>query len=328
MPGASEYGVWNTDANGNYTSNVTGVLSGASYALENLELSFGEDLNGDGTIGPTTATIATNGTTNLTQVANQYELNPAGGGAGPFAEYSGSAVTVDEFGGWTPIGAEKTASGYEVAWSMPGADEYAVWNTDASGNYTSHATGVLSGASYALENLELSFGEDLNGDGTIGPTTATIATNGATTLAQVANQYELETASGGAGPFVSYGGSAVTVGELGGWTPVGAEKTASGYEVAWSVHGANEYAVWNTDANGNYTSSATGVLSGQSFALEDLEPAFGEDLNGDGRLSTVLVTSTIAGNNLDLSGQTQAATINLGANGANAPSSECSEPDL
>jgi hypothetical protein len=82
--------------------------------------------------------------------------------------------------------------------------------------------------------------------------------------------------------------------------------------------GANEHAVWNTDANGNYTSSATGVVSGQSFVLEDLETAFGEDLNGDGRLSSVLVTSTSAGNILDLSGQTQAATINLGVNGASA----------
>jgi hypothetical protein len=68
------------------------------------------------------------------------------------------------------------------------------------------------------------------------------------------------------------------------------------------------------------------VVSGESFALEDLEPAFGEDLNGDGRLSAVLVTSAGVGNTLDLAGQTQATTINLGGNtasvsaGLNAPS--------
>ena len=84
--------------------------------------------------------------------------------------------------------------------------------------------------------------------------------------------------------------------------------------------GANQYMVWNTDANGNYTSSATGVVSGQSSALEDLEPAFGEDLNGDGRLSEALITSTGTGNLLDLSAQTQAATISLGNNSASAPS--------
>ena len=29
-----------------------------------------------------------------------------------------------QFGGWTPIGAEQTASGYEVAWKVTGADQY------------------------------------------------------------------------------------------------------------------------------------------------------------------------------------------------------------
>ena len=37
--------------------------------------------------------------------------------------------------GWAPIGAEKTASGYEVAWKS-GADLYTVWNTDAQGNFS------------------------------------------------------------------------------------------------------------------------------------------------------------------------------------------------
>ena len=38
---------------------------------------------------------------------------------------------------WTPIGAEQTASGYEVAWKVTGADQYTVWTTDNSGNYVS-----------------------------------------------------------------------------------------------------------------------------------------------------------------------------------------------
>src|SRR5208283_4058816 len=91
----------------------------------------------------------------------------------------------------TPVGAEKTATGYEVAWSL-GSNQYIVWNTDANGDFTSAATGVVSGASYALEDLELSFGENLNGDGTTGPTTTSIVTNSVTSLAQVANRYALE----------------------------------------------------------------------------------------------------------------------------------------
>jgi hypothetical protein len=75
--------------------------------------------------------------------------------------------------------------------------------------------------------------------------------------------------------------------------------------------------VWNTDSNGDYTSAATGVVSGQSFALEDLNPLFGENLNGAPSLSAVLVT-TDPGGSVNLSAQTQNTTINLGANPASA----------
>jgi hypothetical protein len=76
-----------------------------------------------------------------------------------------------QFDGWTPIGAVQTASGYDVAWEVPGADQYIVWSTDSSGNYSSSLTPIVSGTSTALESLEPVFGQDLNGDGVIGPTT-------------------------------------------------------------------------------------------------------------------------------------------------------------
>ena len=72
-----------------------------------------------------------------------------------------------QFGAWTPIGAEQTATGYEVAWKIPGADQYTVWTTDSSGNYISNI-GHVSGTSAALQSLETSFHQDLNGDGVIG----------------------------------------------------------------------------------------------------------------------------------------------------------------
>jgi hypothetical protein len=234
--GANEYVVWNTGANGDYTSAATGILSGTSYALEELELTFGEDLNGDGTVGPTMTTIATNSTTTLTEVAKQFELNPTSGGAGPFLGLNGSPVTASQFPAhWTPVGATQTASGYEVAFGN-GANEYVAWNTGANGDYASTATGILSGTSYALEELELTFGEDLNGDGTVGPIMTTIATNSTTTLTEVANQFELNSAGGRAGPFLELNGSPVTAGQFPAhWTPVGAMRTANGYEVAFSA---------------------------------------------------------------------------------------------
>jgi hypothetical protein len=65
----------------------------------------------------------------------------------------------------------QTASGYEVAWENVGANEYTVWNTDSNGNDISDTIGIVSGTSYALESLEPTFNQDLNGDGVIGPTT-------------------------------------------------------------------------------------------------------------------------------------------------------------
>jgi hypothetical protein len=97
------------------------------------------------------------------------------------------------------------------------------------------------------------------------------------------------------------------------------QQAAGGYLVAWKQTGASEFIVWTTDSNGNVTGSATaGVVSGENFALEDLEPTFGQDLNGDHRLSTLLVTSPRAGSLLNLTGQTQPTTINLGADTASA----------
>ena len=71
-------------------------------------------------------------------------------------------------------------------------------------------------------------------------------------------------------------------GQLGGWTPIGAVQTASGYDVAWELAGADKYTVWSTDSNGNYLSNLIGSVSGTSTALESLETIFNQDLNGDG----------------------------------------------
>ena len=95
----------------------------------------------------------------------------------PRCKYAGAAVTAGEFGGWTPIGAVQTASGYDVAWETAGADEYTVWTTDSNGNYTRQPHRRCVGNSYALESIETIFHQDLNGDGVIGLTTTVIQTD-------------------------------------------------------------------------------------------------------------------------------------------------------
>ena len=100
-------------------------------------------------------------------MGTKFFLDSISTGSDPSLKYGGADVWPGQFGGWTPIGAEQTASGYQVAWKVPGTDQYIVWNTDSSGNYTSQSA-YMSGASAALRSFETSFHQDLNGDGAIG----------------------------------------------------------------------------------------------------------------------------------------------------------------
>jgi hypothetical protein len=116
---------------------------------------------------------------------------------------------------------------------------------------------------------------------------------------------------------LEYQNAGVTVGEFGAWNPIGAAAlSGGGGEVAWKNGSTGQYTVWNTDAKGNYVSSPIGAVAGSSFALEDLEPGFKQDLNGDGWLSSALVAAAGSNGVVNLSGQTQPTTVDLGANGA------------
>ena len=101
-----------------------------------------------------------------------------------------------------------------------------------------------SGRAPQVESYETSFNDDLNGDGTIGvppppdrPTV--IESSGSMSLLTDGTNYFLQP-NGGAAVELSYDGAPVTVGEFaqyGEWTPIAAAQTASGYEVAWKIHG-------------------------------------------------------------------------------------------
>ena len=114
------------------------------------------------------------GSTSLVQVGNNFYFYPVGGSSGPLFKYGGSAGRGRAVCSGAIIGAEKTASGYQVALRIAGADQYTVWNTDSNGNVVSNGTGgvVVSGSSSVLKSLEPSFHQDLNGDGMIGSAAA------------------------------------------------------------------------------------------------------------------------------------------------------------
>jgi serralysin len=291
VPGADQYIVWSTDSSGNYLSTISGpsAISGSSTTLESFETVFHQDLNGDGVIGvPTTTVIESSGSTSLTQVGRNYYFNSISTGTGPELKFGGAVVVAGQFGTIAPIGAEQADSGHDMAWKVPGADQYIVWSTDSSGNYLSTISGpsAVSGSSTTLESFETVFNQDLNGDGVIGvpAVTTVIEALGSTSLTQVSNNYYLDSISTGSGPELKFGGAAVVAGQFGTIALIGSEQTGSGYDLAWKVPGADQYIVWSTDSSGNYLStiSGPGAISGSSTTLESFETVFHQDLNSDG----------------------------------------------
>jgi uncharacterized repeat protein (TIGR03803 family) len=302
--------------------------------MKELELTFGEDLNSDGTLGPTTTRIATNGATTLTEVASELELNPAGGGTGPWLDLKGSPVIAGRFAaGWTPVRAARTATGHQAASgavvpNQPGRNPFPVWNADSGGGATSAATRILSGGSSELEGVEAGFGETFPGAGPQATPTL-IAGNGATAPAQAGNPFELDPFECGTGALLELNGGAVAAGQFAaGWTLVGALQTETGHEVAFSAAapnqpGENHFAVRNTNSGGD-TSAATGILSGAGSQLEGVEASFGETSPAAGpkaALNTLVSFKNSAGDFptgsliADANGDLYGATIEGGAYG-------------
>ena len=281
-------------------------LTGEQFVLSS-DGSGGSDI---GRVSPAHTVIETYGATRLTQVGNEYFLLDSSD-VGPALSYGGTPETVGLEAPWRPIGAEQTASGYEVAWKNRATGQYIVWNTDSSGNYLSD-TDILSRRSPELEVLETSFQQDLNNDGTIGPNlpSKVIETFGSTHLTRIGHEFFLLD-SGGSGPVLREAGVPVMTGQNIPWVPIGAEQIAGGYEVAWKNRATGQYLVWNTDSSGNYV-SYTGVLSGTSSELQSFESSSHQDLNGDGIIDPVIVA---AGTTFELASAYSGAVTFTGSSG-------------
>ena len=295
---ADQYTVWSTGGDGNYSGSPVGVVSGGDYALQSLETTFQQDLNGDSVIGPKTTTVEAFGATRLDQVANRFFLHD-GGGNGPALKYQGMPVVLGQFDAWKPIAAEQVGGGYQVMFKNGGASQFVVWNVAADGGYASPGSGLMAGSDVTLQVLELTFQQDLNGDSQIGPPTTTIEALGVTRLVEVGNEFFLRDGVGN-GPFLKYQGAAVLDGQLGPWKPIATEKTANGYQVVFKNGGADQYALWNTGNDGNYSGNPIGVVSSADYALQSLEPTFQQDLNGDGLIGPKTTTiESFGGTRLD-----------------------------
>ena len=154
------------------------------------------------------------------------------------------------------------------------------------------------------------------------PTSVTDPPQGSTGLTAVGNNFFLGPV-GGSGPELKYRGAPFTAGEFGAWTPIAAEKTAHGYLVAWENPRANAYAVEFHNNAGNYLGQS-GILSGNSVALNSLENIFHQDLNGDGVIGFAAPGSGSSGAvgvvNFVASGSTAFGVANTAAGSSSAAS--------
>src|SRR5205823_3998765 len=100
------------------------------------------------------------------KVGSNYFLYEHGTSSGPELMYGGSAVVAGQFGPWLPIAAEQVTGGYKLAFSD--GQKFSLWTTDSNANFLTTTTTAWAGSDPALQGLETTFQQDLNGDGTIG----------------------------------------------------------------------------------------------------------------------------------------------------------------
>jgi serralysin len=275
--GINAYVFWHADSSGALLFSPSAPVAANDLVVQSFEGDLHQDLNGDGVIGPVTV-IEAFGMTDLAQSgSNNYFLSPVGGGARPALQFGGSMVSVGQFAGWTPIGVEAIASGYQVAWYNAGADAYTFWYTDSSGALLFSPTGPLAANNPLVQSFESGFHQDLNGDGVIGPATL-VEAFGMTSLVRSGTSYFL----GSTGPVLKFGGSAAWAGQFAGWAPIGAEATASGYQVAWYNAGADAYAFWQADSSGILLPDLPGAVAANDPLVQSFESSFHQDLNRDG----------------------------------------------
>nr|WP_246728920.1 S8 family serine peptidase [Methylosinus sp. RM1] len=300
----TSFSIWSVAADGNYVSNVGVAENDPGLWSYETQLSF--DLDGDGKIGAPispSGVIENTGNVALVTVSGYYWFYGRDGAGnpttGPVLRYQGAGVTPGQFSGWSLAAAEQTASGYVAAFRNADLTSFSIWSVDAGGNYVSNV-GVEANDP-GLWSYETQLGFDLDGDGKIGAPVSpsgVVENTGNVALVTVGGYYWLYGRDGAGtpttGPVLRYQGAGVTPGQFPGWSLVGAEATANGYEVALQST-EKQFLIWNVDKSGNYRSSAE--LGG---ARDNADGSGGLFLQGDDLTITLSPTqstvTTAAGN--------------------------------
>ena len=286
----NEYAFWAADSSGALLSGLPSVVAASDPLVQTFESSLHQDLNRDGVIAPP-AVIEAFGATSLLQSGSNYLL----GSSGPVLQFEGTAVRAGQFAGWVPVGAEGTASGYMVAWYNAGTNAYAFWSADSSGAFLSNPPLPVAANDPVVQSFESDLHQDLNGDGVVGPAHVIEAFGAIRLVESEGGNYFLSPVGGGTGSVLQFAGSAVSAGQFAGWAPIGAEATASGYQVAWYNAAADAYAFWDADSSGALVATLPGIVAANNPLIQSFESRFHQDLNGDGVVGQQPLGSTFMG---------------------------------
>ena len=127
-----------------------------------------------------------------------------------------------------------SGGGYDIAWHDPSSHVYGVEAACATDHFLSNCS-ARPRQQLGPGILRDHFNLDLNGDGHIGLVTHVVQVDGATTLAEVGNNFFLDvTGSTTLGQGLQYRGVAVTAGEFGTYAPIAAVQVpGGGHDIAW-----------------------------------------------------------------------------------------------
>jgi hypothetical protein len=285
---ANRLHVWSLDGNWNWISS-SGWDEPTSAAAQQLEVSFQQDLNGDGVIAAPTTAVEIQGFVQLLQgTGKRYSVQGTTAGAAslPITK-DGAQIYAGIYGNdWQVLAAETVAGVNQVLWKNTAANRLHVWSLDGNWTWTSSAGWDETTSSRAIE-LESQFGLDLNGDGTVAQPSSSVEEQGSIWLLKGSgNTYSARSTAAGASALpIKKDGVQISQGIYGSdWQVLAAETVGGVNQVLWKNTSANRLHLWSLDANWNWTSS-TGWDEPNSAAGQQLESQFGIDLDGNGSVA-------------------------------------------
>ena len=292
---ANKLHVWFLDSNWAWTRSA-GWDDPSSTIGQQLEASFGIDLDGNRIVASPETRIESAGRISLIQkwTNSAYSVQSIAAASSPVAiTKEGVQVYAGIYGNdWQLLAAETINGTNQVLWKNTFANRLHVWSLDGSWNWQS-STGWDEPTSTVGQQLEASFGIDLDGNGSIASTSTTfmsvetagsiILLKGYNTFKGLRNKYSVQSSlPGSVAQDILNNGGQIYEGIYGNeWNILAAETINGVNQVLWNNTLLNRLHVWTLDANWNRTSSG-GLIDPLTGAGMELEAQFGLDANADG----------------------------------------------